>query len=163
MEAAHDLSWHYVVGIVITFRPYKHVYLFAFVLLSIRDAYVHMQSLGYTVEILRGPWTCFDGSLYGILIVSDVEENIAAVEMDKVQIDIREKGLSVLIAADWYDEMSLLSSDFYDDNTHSTWFPITGGSHVFTVNQFLGRFGMQFGLQVFDGWFDITPNDRVRG
>lgn len=113
------------------------------------------------MEILRGPWTCFDATHYGTLIIADVEEAIALEEINKLERDVREIGLSLLVVADWYDEVSLMKSTFFDDNTHSQWFPVTGGCNIPALNRLLGRFGMQMGLQVFTGSVDISPIIKV--
>ena len=110
-----------------------------------------LQRLGYTVEILRKPWTCFDASLFAVLVLCDLEEELSPEEINKLEEDVRVRGLSVLVIADWFDENGLLEGSLLDDNTHSRWFPITGGSNVPAVNRFLGRFGMQFGVQAFKG------------
>ena len=122
---------------------------------------MHLQKLGYVVETLRGPWTCFDATKYGTLIVADIEDVVAEDEVLKIERDVRDVGLSVLVVADWFDEISLLNSPFYDDNTHSTWYPVTGGSNVPSLNRVLTKFGMELGVQVFSGWFDITPQNKV--
>ena len=41
--------------------------------------------MGYEVELLRGPWTCFDGSLYAALIVFDPEEELWDQEILKLE------------------------------------------------------------------------------
>ena len=110
-----------------------------------------LQRLGYTVEVLRKPWTCFDARLYSVLILGDMEEHISSSEMEKLEVDIREEGLSVLVIADWYDEVGLHEGVINDDNTHSRWYPISGGSHIPMLNDFLRRFGIEFGLQAFQG------------
>lgn len=116
-----------------------------------RDAYLHLQRLGYNVEILRKPWTCFEANLYAVLVLCDLEEELSPVETSKLETDVRLHGLSVLVIADWFDETGMLEGTLLDDNTHTRWFPITGGSNIPAVNKFLGRFDIQFGLQAFKG------------
>jgi membrane-bound transcription factor site-1 protease len=122
---------------------------------------MQLQKLGYVVELLRGPWTCFDANQYGSLIISDIEETIATEEVNKLESDVRDLGLSLLVVADWYDEMSLLRGSFFDDNTHSQWFPVTGGCNIPALNTLLDRFGMQLGVQAFSGNIEITRNHKV--
>jgi membrane-bound transcription factor site-1 protease len=116
-----------------------------------REAYMKLQRLGYTVEVLRKPWSCFDAALYSVLVLCDLEESLGRGEVAKLEADVRYQGLSLLVIADWYDEIGLLEGAIVDDNTHSKWFPITGGSDVPAMNTLLGRFGIQFGLQAFKG------------
>jgi hypothetical protein len=100
------------------------------------------------VDILRKPVTCFDARLYAFLILSDPEE---PAEVDKLESDVREEGLSLLVVADWHDAMGLLAGALADDNTHSRWFPVAAGSDVPALNTLLARFGVSFGLQAFQG------------
>ena len=69
-----------------------------------RDAYLQLQRLGYTVELLRKPWACFDAALYSVLLLSDPEEELAPAEVSKLEDDVRRRGLSVLVIADWYGD-----------------------------------------------------------
>jgi len=125
--------------------------------LNFRELYIFLTSrLGYYVEILRGPWTCFDANQYQTLLVIDTEEDIEEVEINKIENDIRNNGLSILILAEWYDELKLLISQFNDENTRSRWYPITGGSNIPAVNKLLSKFGALFGLQSFQGEFKIN-------
>jgi hypothetical protein len=57
----------------------------------------------------------------------------------------------VVLIADWYDEAVLVREKYSDDNTRSTWFPVTGGSNVPGINNFLRYFGGQIGMQSFKG------------
>jgi hypothetical protein len=122
------------------------------------DTYLHLRSLGYTIDLLRGPYTCFDASLYGILLITDSEEILTEEEINKLENDVRTHSLSLLLIADWYDEITLRESHFFDDNTHSEWYPITGGSNVPEINQLLQRFEIQIGLQSFSGSFGFDWN-----
>jgi hypothetical protein len=57
----------------------------------------------------------------------------------------------VILIADWYDEAVLVREKYSDDNTRSTWFPVTGGANVPSINTFLRYFGAQIGMQSFKG------------
>lgn len=119
---------------------------------------MYLRSLGYSIDILRGPYTCFDATLYSLLLIPDPEEFFTEEEINKLENDIRTHSLSLLIIPDWYDEISLRDSHFYDDNTHSEWYPITGGSNIPEVNKLLDRFDMKIGYQSFSGSFSIHPS-----
>ena len=67
----------------------------------------------------------------------------------------RVHNLSLIIFADWHDEILLQREKYVDDNTHSTWYPIVGGSNVPAINNLLGHFQAQLGLQTFDGQFQF--------
>ena len=55
----------------------------------LRPTYDLLISWGYTVEILRSPWTCFDAREYHALLVVDPEEAFGTGEVEKLTTDIR--------------------------------------------------------------------------
>lgn len=114
--------------------------------------------MGYVIDILRGPYTCFDASLYSILVIPDSEELLTEEEISKLENDVRSNSLSLFVITDWYDEVSLRNSHFFDDNTHSEWYPITGGSNIPEINKLLLRFDMKIGLQAFSGSYRLHPS-----
>eukprot|EP01041_Mallomonas_annulata_P003854 gene3854-7686_t len=118
-------------------------------------AYEQLQELGYTVDILRSPWTCFDARHYSILIISDPEETFHPNEVNKLENDMRYNNLSVLIIGDWYDEQLLREASFMDDNTQSMWYPITGGANMHAINSLINRFDASLGMQAFSGRFTV--------
>lgn len=65
--------------------------------------YQHLRSSGYYVEVLGEPYTCFNGANYGALLVVDPEEEYFAEEIVKIENDIANYNLSVIIFADWYN------------------------------------------------------------
>jgi membrane-bound transcription factor site-1 protease len=71
------------------------------------------------VEILNSPWTCFNASDYLALLVIDPEDDVTSEEVNKVEKDVREHGLSLLLVADWYDELQMMAAKYQDDNTRS--------------------------------------------
>ena len=71
----------------------------------------------------------------------------------------RVHGLSVIIIADWYDELVLHKEIYKDDNTRSTWHPITGGSNIPAINRLLDRFDAQICLQSFKGKFNFSGSE----
>ena len=124
--------------------------------LNFRELYISLCNLGYYVEILRSPWTCFDANQYQALLIIDTEEDIEESEIFKVENDIKNNGLSIIILAEWYDELKILKSQFNDENTRSRWYPITGGSNIPALNKLLAKFDSQFGLQSFHGEYKIN-------
>jgi membrane-bound transcription factor site-1 protease len=87
---------------------------------NFRDMYLHLRSKGYYIEVLGAPYTCFDASQYGWLLLEiwlaltlvnlafigtlllvDSEEEFFSEEILKLKRDVNELGLSVLVFADW--------------------------------------------------------------
>lgn len=62
-----------------------------------------MRSSGYYVEVLGEPYTCFNAVNYGSLLVIDPEEEYFAEEIIKIENDITNYNLSIIIFADWYN------------------------------------------------------------
>ena len=101
-------------------------------------------SKGYFVEILSSPLTCFDASEYGALMIVDSEEEFYPEEVEKLSKDVNEKGLGLMVFADWYDLKVIDQMRFYDDNTRSWWDAVTGGAHVPAINDLLRPFGAAY-------------------
>lgn len=116
-----------------------------------RDFYNHLHSSGYFLEVLGHDFTCFDAANYGTLLIVDAEEDYFPEEISKLHEDVSTKGLSVIIMADWFNVQTMLSINFFDDNTRSTWTPVTGGANVPALNRLLTPFGVKFGNRVFQG------------
>jgi len=115
-----------------------------------------LQALDYSVEILRGPWTCFDASAYGILLVVDPEEEFLDEEITKLQDDLKHRGLSLLLIPDWYDEVSLATLRYKDEATTTLWYPVAAGSNIPGVNRLLSPFSAAIGIQTFVGKFNFN-------
>lgn len=92
---------------------------------NFREFYHALLELGFYVEILGDPLTCFNASNYGTLILMDSEEEFATEEKEKLRDDIA-NGLSVLVVADWYNSEVSKRIAFFDENTEKTWTPYTG-------------------------------------
>lgn len=101
-------------------------------------------SNGYFLEVLSSPLTCFDASEYGALMIVDSEEEFYPEEVQKLSKDVKEKGLGLMIFADWYDLKVIDQMRFYDDNTRSWWDAATGGAHVPAINDLIRPFGAAF-------------------
>ena len=71
-------------------------------------------------------------------------------------------GLSLILVADWYDELIIQSEKYYDDNTRSTWYPITGGANVPSINKLLAYFGAKLSVQTFKGKFELDGKEVSR-
>lgn len=56
----------------------------------------------------------------------DLEEEFHAEELTKLVRDVQQKGLGLMVFADWYNAEAMGKMGFYDDNTRSWWTPATG-------------------------------------
>ena len=108
--------------------------------------YQYLRNGGYFIEILGSSFNCFDASKYGMhlkkvhisnflckfshrkgsLMIVDSEEEFHPAEIDKLYNDVKEKGLSLIIFADWYNTSVIKASKFYDENSRKLWTPVTG-------------------------------------
>ena len=118
-----------------------------------------LQNAGYFLEILGHPATCFDAENYGAYLVVDPEEEWFKEEVDKLHIDVKQKGLHLLVLAEWYDLKKMEQLRFFDDNTRSFWTPITGGCNVPALNDLLGKFDIELGGEM--AYLDGTPSPPV--
>lgn len=123
---------------------------------NFRGWYARLRSLGYFVEVLGQPFTCFDATKYGTLFIVDSEDLFAPAEVHKLQDDVNNKGLSLVVIAEWYDHQVMKSVAFNDDNTRSLWHALTGGAHVPALNTLLAPWGMAFGMACLKGHFRIS-------
>lgn len=120
---------------------------------NFRDMYTHLRSAGYYVEVLGSPFTCFNASLFGTLLIVDPEEEFFADEIEKLRTDVLELDLSVIVFGDWYNTSVMRKIKFFDENTRQWWMPDTGGANVPALNELLGEFGIEFGDAVLEGYF----------
>jgi membrane-bound transcription factor site-1 protease len=84
-----------------------------------------LREQGYFVEVLGHPYTCFNATHYGTLLIVDPEDEFFPAELEKLYEDI-ENGLSVAIFADWYNVEVMNKIKFFDENTKQWWIPVTG-------------------------------------
>ncbi|KAL5106578.1 hypothetical protein TcWFU_001330 [Taenia crassiceps] len=122
---------------------------------NFRDLYLYLRGAGYFIEVLQQPFTCFDATKYGTLMIVDPEEEFWPEEVSKVQADVYQRGLSLLVFAGWFNTSVQAALKFYDLNNRRLWVPITGGTNVPGLNTLLTPFGVQFGDQIFGGRFVI--------
>jgi len=127
---------------------------------NFRDMYSHLRNMGYFIEVLGSPFTCFDAQNYGTLLLVDPEEEYFPEEIVKLKRDIGE-GLSIIVFADWYNVTVMRKIKFYDENTRQWWMPDTGGSNIPALNNLLLPLGMAFGDEVYDGDFSLGDHDMI--
>ncbi|XP_052062556.1 membrane-bound transcription factor site-1 protease-like [Mytilus californianus] len=125
---------------------------------NFKDMYHHLRSNGYFIEVLGSPFTCFDASQYGTLLIVDAEEEYFPEEVTKLKRDI-DNGLSVIIFADWYNVSVMKKVKFYDENTRQWWMPDTGGANIPALNDLIMSLGMAFSDEVYEGDFMMGDHD----
>ncbi|XP_050499570.1 membrane-bound transcription factor site-1 protease isoform X1 [Diabrotica virgifera virgifera] len=125
---------------------------------NFKDMYQNLRNTGYYVEVLGSPFTCFDASQYGTLLIVDPEEEFFPEEIMKLKRDV-DAGLSVIVFADWYNVTVMKKVKFYDENTRQWWMPDTGGSNVPAINELLASWDIQLGDRVFEGKFKLNEHD----
>lgn len=118
---------------------------------NFKDMYTHLRNAGYYVEVLGEPFTCFNASNYGTLLIVDPEEEFFNDEIQKLKSDVLDHNLSVIIFADWYNASVIQKIKFYDENTRQWWMPDTGGANIPALNELLDEFGIALGDDVLEG------------
>ena len=116
---------------------------------------------GYFLEVLTGPFTCYDATLYASILIVDAEEEFSKEERKKLSNDVRTLGLGLIVFGEWYNVKTMHTMRFFDDNTHEWWTPVTGGANVPALNDLLGDFGFSFGDRIIEGIAQIG-HDNVR-
>ncbi|XP_031346784.1 membrane-bound transcription factor site-1 protease isoform X2 [Photinus pyralis] len=125
---------------------------------NFKDMYQNLRNAGYYIEVLGTPFTCFDASHYGTLLIVDSEEEFFPEEVAKLKRDV-DAGLSVIIFADWFNVTVMKKAKFYDENTRQWWMPDTGGANVPALNDLLASWGIEFGDRVFEGEFKLGDHE----
>lgn len=121
---------------------------------NFKDMYQHVRNSGYYVEVLGSPFTCFDASNYGALLLVDPEEEFFPEEVGKLKRDV-DAGLSLIVFADWYNVSVMKKVKFFDENTRQWWMPDTGGANVPALNDLLSSWGIALSDQVYEGEFTL--------
>lgn len=122
--------------------------------------YRRLRLEGYYVDVLDTPISCLPDVIaksYGALLLVDTEDYFAPEEISKVESLVREKGMGLVVASEWYNLGVMHSIRFEDDNTRSWWMPVSAGGNVPAVNDLLRPHGVALGNLVVDGTV------RVRG
>ncbi|XP_063695760.1 membrane-bound transcription factor site-1 protease [Culicoides brevitarsis] len=125
---------------------------------NFKDMYTHLRNGGYYVEVLGEPFTCFNASNYGTLLIVDPEEEYFTEEIRKLKDDVLYKELSVIIFADWYNTTVMKKIKFFDENTRQWWIPDTGGSNIPAINELLRDFNIELSDTVLEGYFSMLDH-----
>lgn len=118
---------------------------------NMRDMFMNLIRVGYYVEVLNEPFTCFNASNYGTLLLVDPEEEFFPEEVHKLFLDVTESQLSLLVFAEWYNTSVMHNLRFFDTNTRRMWIPETGGANLPALNELLHPFGARLGDTVYAG------------
>ena len=65
---------------------------------NFRDMFASLRSAGYYLEVLGSPLTCFDASQYGAVLMVDLEDEFFPQELEKIKMDVNQRGLSLVSA-----------------------------------------------------------------
>lgn len=122
---------------------------------NFKDMYTHLRSAGYYIEVLGSPFTCFNASNYGTLLIVDPEEEFFDEELAKLKNDVFNHDLSVIIFADWYNTTVMKKIKFYDENTRQWWVPDTGGANIPALNDLLRHYGISLSDFVAEGYYAL--------
>jgi membrane-bound transcription factor site-1 protease len=118
---------------------------------NFRTIFQHLIKSKYYVELLVGDLTSFDARMYGTLLLVDTEEEFTQEERNKLQDDVERLGLGLAVFGDWYNTDIMQEIRFFDDNTKTTWYPLTGGCNIPALNALLDPYHIAFGDHIYDG------------
>uniref|UniRef100_A0A7S0J759 Subtilisin n=1 Tax=Calcidiscus leptoporus TaxID=127549 RepID=A0A7S0J759_9EUKA len=110
---------------------------------------------GMYVELLTSNWTSFNASNYAALLLLDPEEHFLPREVAKLQRDVSQRGLGLVVAADWFDAQIMKTLDYRDDATRQMKVCGSGGANVVGLNRLLQPFGIAFGTGVYEGSYRL--------
>ncbi|KYQ99867.1 membrane-bound transcription factor peptidase [Tieghemostelium lacteum] len=128
---------------------------------NFRKLYTALRESGYYMEVMGSPLICFNPLHYGTLMIVDPEEEFHPMEIKKLEEDVRNHGLNLVVFADWYNNDVLQKISFFDENTQQQWIPATGGSNIPALNDMLSVFGIYLGDKIYDGEFNIQTESAV--
>lgn len=89
------------------------------------------------------------------MLIVDPEEEFFPEEISKLNDDIVNKSLSLIVFADWYNVSVMKRVQFFDENTRQWWLPETGGANLPALNNLLKPLGIALGDTVLEGNFDL--------
>ena len=116
----------------------------------------------YHVEALSDPFTCFDATNYGALMIIDIEDYFSELEILKLRKDIEENELSIIIFADWFNKDLMSDNALFSHDIGDELKPVMAGSNVGTLNALLEPYNIAFGdKRVFSGDFILEKRQVV--
>lgn len=116
---------------------------------------------GFEVDILDRPVSCMQDKLgeYGALVIIDSEDFFSKPEIDVIQHAVKKQGMSLIIAAEWYNTSLQETLGFHDDNTRSWWTPIIGGANIPGLNELLSPLNISLSDEVVSGRISVGGYD----
>lgn len=106
--------------------------------------YKYLVAQGYFVEVLNESIICFDSQYYGTYILADPEKALTKQEVTKLQKDIEQRGLSIILLAEWSEASLISKHTFASEFYKKTWNPLIGGCNLRSVNTLLHPYGISF-------------------
>ena len=128
---------------------------------NFKDTFDHVTGAGYFVELLSDSFLAFDAAHYGVLMLVDAEEEYSDEEAAKFEADVRERGLGVLVFAEWHNAELMEKANFVDSNTREMWSPLVGGANLPALNELLSPFGIALSASVYHGAAKLSPTLSV--
>ncbi|KAI6205083.1 hypothetical protein M3Y94_00752400 [Aphelenchoides besseyi] len=117
---------------------------------NFRRVFELLRQNGYFLEISTQPLTCIDLNNYATLLIVDPEEEYFPEENDQLK-DAVDRGLNLIVMADWFNESLINKIQFEDPNSDGYCHPETGGSNIPALNVLLKQYGFAFGDTVLEG------------
>ena len=115
--------------------------------------YERLVSLGYVVDLGVSEFNCVDADSYGVYLIIDPEVIIEEKEAEKIRYDVEQKGVNLLVLADWYDQKIVdeISLDkqaqvMTRKGLNATFM----GSSIPSLNEFLANYFIE--LSVYDSY-----------
>lgn len=115
---------------------------------------------GYYIDLLTQPISCVGidaAKKYGAILLLDSEDYFSANDTALIEDLVKDHGVSLVIAAEWYNTDVMGAIRFEDDNTRSWWSPVISGGNVPALNEILKRFEIGLGEEVFSGNVKLGP------
>ena len=125
------------------------------------ELYKYLTAQGYFVEVLNESIIWFDSQYYGTFILSDPEKALTKQEVTKLQKDIEQRGLSIILLAEWSESSLISKHTFTSEFYKKTWNPLVGGWNLRSVNTLLHPYGISFKESSVSGSV-IVGNEKFR-
>ena len=128
------------------------------------QAYNSLRSQGYFVEIIGRRWSpsTLSADAFGALLLVDPERKFDVLERQHLAREV-DRGLSVVIFADWYHEPTMERIRFFDENTREWWTPVTGGANVIELNLLLQHWNITLDTsRVLAGFYGLLGAPALR-
>lgn len=120
----------------------------------------HLLKAGFYIDIANDSFACLSvdfASQYGAILLLDSEDYFSESERAMMEILVKEQGVSLIVAAEWYNVDIMRDVRFEDDNTRSWWSPVMAGGNVPALNMLLSPFGVGLGDAVLSGEVRASP------